>query len=234
MFRMMRRDWQFRRAVLPLGAMLLFVLPAILRTALEKSPFNGAPVAVGLLPELLPLGVFLMVSVLAYSDHFRGAWVFATASRDGRRGFVRGVYWSLWLPFLALPFGAMAVVFSRTWGIIDATLFAAYGLSVASALLAVQMFFVEGLPFARPPRPERLHILLPFLLLGPIVLGIAWFVQGRFIFHSRVITLAASVMCATAAVVIARLTLAGLDARVHAELEQQGGVPARMLERTVQ
>lgn len=220
MFRMMRRDWQFRRAVLPLGAMSLFVLPAILRTAIEKSPFNGAPVAVGLLPELLPFGVFLMVAVLAYSDHFRGAWVFATASRDGRRGFVRGVYWSLWLPFLAAPFAVMAVVFSWYWGIIDATLFAAYGLSVASSLLAVQMFFVEGLPFARPPRPERAHMMLPFVLLGPIVLGIAWFVQGRFIFNSRVITLVASVVFAAVAIAIARSTLAVLDAKVGAELER--------------
>ena len=137
--------------------------------------------------------------VIAYSDYYRSSWIFSTTSAVGLRGFVRGIYWSLWLPFLALPFGVAMIIFAPRWGLPDAALFAGYGLALASLLFSLQLLLVEGLPFTIAPRAERQHLLIGFILFGPLAAGIAWVVQGQFIFRSRLTTAIAAMIFAWAA-----------------------------------
>ena len=107
----------------------------------------------------MPVGLsFVTLSIclmLAYSDHYRGRWIFVITPAIGLRGFLRGVYWSIWLPFLALPFGVAMIIFTPRWGLADAALFAGYGLAVASLLFGLQLLLVEALPFTSAPKAER-------------------------------------------------------------------------------
>lgn len=228
--RMMRRDWQFRRAAMQSVLFLLVAGPAVVLSGRATSPFDAdsrMPL-IGLLPELLPFLTFGICSLLAYSDHHRAAWIFGGMTDDARRNFVRGVYWSLWLPFVATPFVACAVFFSWHWGAFDATLFAAYGLAVASCLFGLQVLLIEGLPFGSPPKPERPFTLLPLILFGPVVIGVAWFVQGRFIFHSRLTTAVAAVLFAVCAVLVGQFALRMLYVKIHRDIERQSGGAVEM------
>jgi hypothetical protein len=221
---MMRRDWQFRRAAVQL--LMLFVLagPAVILSARRASPFGDRrPAFIGILPELLSLLTLGLVQLLPYSDHYRARWVFALA--PARERYVRGIYWSFWLPFVAVPFAAVAIGYAGYWGVRDAALFAVYGLAVSSLLLAAQLFFVEGLPFGSPPRAERAYTLLPFVLFGPVVIGITWVLQAHVLFRSRWRTLAATMVVGALAVLTARLTLRILSDRVRSELAPQPGAP---------
>ncbi len=229
---MMRRDWQFRRAAMQSGLLLLFGGPAVILSGRGTPPFGADRLPlVGLLPEFLPLFTLAICSQLAFSDHFRARWIFATAPTVGRQGYVRGIYWALWLPFVALPFAAVLCFFGYYWGPGDAALFTVYGLAVASLLLAAQLLFVDGLPFGRPPQAERSFVLLPFLIFGPVVIGIAWILQGQFIFRSRWTTGLATVVFAALAVALGRFSLRVLDGRVRRDLNGQTGAATGLVGR---
>lgn len=228
---MMRRDWQFRRGVIPVAVPLFVMAPIMLRTGVGAAPFGpGRFSVVGLLPVLLTIVTLVICLVISYSDHYRGAWIFVVAPKIGMRGFVRGVYWSLWLPFLALPFVVVMMVFSAYWGVVDAALFTAYGLAVASFLLSLQVLVVDALPFTSAPSAERAAGIVSFILFGPIAGGIAWVLQAQFIFRSRWTTAVAALVFAWAAKVTADYTLRLLDVKARHALGRQGGGPAEMFE----
>jgi hypothetical protein len=228
---MMRRDWQFRRAMTQSLVTLLLYVPIIARSLRGPSPFVGAtPSAIGLAPEILSLVTFMACMVLAYSDHFRASWIFLLAPRDGVRAFVRGVYWSLWLPFAAVPLLLTFPAFAWRWGLADAALFTAYGLAVTAFLLAPQLFVVEGLPFGCPPKADRTHMMLPMILFGPVVLLIGWVLQWHFLFRSRALTAIAAVLFAFGAVLVARQSLRLLESRADRSLARLAGGPAGMFE----
>jgi hypothetical protein len=228
---MMRRDWQFRRGLIPLAVPVLLMLPALLRTATGTSPFGaGRFSAIGLLPVLLSVVTLVMCQVLSYSDHYRGAWIFVITPASGLRGFVRGVYWSIWLPFLALPFAVVMTICSVYWGIADAALFAAYGLAFSSLMFGLQLLLLEALPFTCPPSAERSAAIVSFIMFGPVAAGIAWVLQAYFIFRSRLTTMLAAVVFAWAAKVTAEYMLRLLDSKARHALGRQGGGPAEMFE----
>ena len=191
----------------------------MMRTGVDVAPFGAGRFSViGLLPVVLSLVTLAICQMLAYSDHYRGAWVFVITPKIGLRGFVRGVYWSLWLPFLALPFGVVMIVFSAYWGVADAALFAGYGLAVASVMFGLQLMLVESLPFTSAPSAERSAALVSFIMFGPVAAGIAWVVQGQFIFRSRWTTALAALVFAWAAKVTAEYSLRLLEIKAHHSL----------------
>jgi hypothetical protein len=215
--RMMRRDWQFRRAIVQFGVAIVVFVPAIVVSGRDVSPFAADRLPpIGLLPTVLPLFTLAVCGILSYSDHYKGAWIFETMPLTALRQFIGGVYWSLWLPFLGAPFAAALLFFAPYWGLRDSALFVAYGVAVASFLFALQLLLVEGLPFSSPPRADRAAGLVPFVLFGPVASGIAWVVQGMFLFRHRWITAGAAAVFAWAAVVTARYTLRELRTRVEA------------------
>ncbi|MCC7009942.1 MAG: hypothetical protein IT184_14140 [Acidobacteria bacterium] len=192
--RMMRRDWQFRRAAAPLVLVAFMFVPTVVMSGRQGSPFVPAGFRVaGLLPEIVSLCSLMVCMVVAFSDHFRASWVFATAPAPALLAFARGIYWALWLPCVAMPLVGSGVYFARDWGPIDAALFTAYGLAVASLLLALQIFLVEALPFGAAPKAERPLMMLPFLVFGPVVFGVGWALQSG-IYRSRLVTVLAALL----------------------------------------
>jgi hypothetical protein len=228
---MMRRDWQFRRGVIPLAVPLLLMVPLMLRTGVGPSPFGaGRFSGVGFLPVLLSVITLVICQVLSYSDHYRGAWIFVITPTIGLRGFVRGMYWSIWLPFLAAPFVAVMIICSVPWGVPDAALFTAYGLAVASLMFGLQLLLVDTLPFTSAPSAERSAAIVSFILFGPVAAAIVWVLQAQFIFRSRWATAVAMVVFAWAAKVTTQHNLQMLDVKASHALERQGGGPAEMFE----
>jgi hypothetical protein len=226
--RQMRRDWQFRHAMMQ-ALMLVVVVPALVISGRAATPFHATqPRLIGALPELLPLFTLMVCTVLSYSDQHRGAWVFLTVPRPALRVYAAGVLWTLWALFIVLPLAAALPLFTWYWGVRDAALFVAYSISAGSWLLTLQFALVEGLPFGSPPRSERTAAVLPGLIFGPVVIGIGFLLQWKFIFQSRWLTLGAMVVLAGLAVATARLTLALVNGRIDDDLVRLAGRPRDM------
>jgi hypothetical protein len=230
-WRLMRRDWQFRRAAAQIVLPVMVFAPAVMLSGRDVSPFdaNKLPV-VGILPELIPLITLAICLVLSYSDHYKGVWVFATAPAPGMHGYVRGVYWSIWVPFLGVPFVAVFVFFAASWGLLDAALFAAYGVAVASLLFGLQLLLVEGAPFGSAPRADRAHTMMPLILFGPVAIGIGWLLQAHFIFRNRLITVVATMVFAWGAKLAGQYCIRQLETRMHGDLLRQSDQPSRMFQ----
>ncbi|HVT47392.1 MAG TPA: hypothetical protein VHD57_06360 [Vicinamibacterales bacterium] len=229
--RMMASDWQFRRAALQFTLVAVIGAPAIVLSGRTASPFEPDRLSlIGLLPEFLPFFTMMVCSLLAYSDHYRGAWIFATATDAGRRGYVRGIYWSICLLFLAVPLAAATIFYAPYWGPRDALLFGAYGLAVASLLLGAQLLLIDGLPFGHPPRPARTYGLMAVIMFGPVVLGIAWIAQGWLIYRSRWGVVAATAVFTCVAVVVVRYGLRELAMKIGRDLARMGGASQGMFE----
>jgi hypothetical protein len=231
LMRMMAGDWQFRRAAMQFGMLAFIGLPAILLSSRAASPFGpGRLSLVGLLPEFLPFFTMMICSLLAYSDQYRGAWIFQTVPDAGLRGYARGIYWSIWLVFLVVPLVAASVFYAPYWGLLDAALFGAFGLAVASLLLGTQLLLIDGLPFGHPAKPERTYMLMAAIIFGPIVIGIAWIVQSRFIYLSRWATAAAAVVFTGVAVIVVRYGLRALNVKIRSDLARVGGASLGMFD----
>jgi hypothetical protein len=217
---MMRRDWQFRRGIIPIAVPLFVMLPLMLRAGVDDlAPFGAGRFSIfGFLPIVLCLITLGICQILAFSDHYRGAWIFVIAPAAGLRGFVRGVYWSIWLPFLAMPFVIVMIVFSAEWGVQDAALFSAYALAVASLLFGLQLLIVDTLPFTSAPSAERSAAIVSFIMFGPIAAGIAWVLQAQFIFRSRLTTALATVVFAWIAKTTAQHNLRLLEIKARHNL----------------
>jgi hypothetical protein len=226
--RVMRRDWQFRRAIVPMVPLLLVIVVPLAISGRIRSPFAGPMTGVGLLPEIIPFVTLSVCIALSYSDHFRGAWIFTTAPGGGLHVFVRGVYLAVWLPFIAVPLTVCFTYFLWHWGLVDAALFTAYGLAVASFLFGLQLFLIETLPFSHAPRADRPAVMLPVIMFGPVAMAVAWFLQGLVLFPHRWLTLAATTVFAGLAVVIARNGLRQLETRIESTLAALGGGPQQM------
>jgi len=223
---MMWRDWQFRRGMLQIVPLFIVLIGVIFRGR-EVPPFGGTSSPAGVLPELIPLITLTACLALPFSDHHRGAWIFLTSPFASLRAFVRGVYWSLWLPFIALPFAALVPLLAWYWGLADAVLFGAYSLAVGSWLLGLQLLLLQGLPFSNPPKPERVSV-VPFIVFGPIAVGLGFVLQWLFVFRSRPITAVATLVLILAAVVTTRLTLARVEVNVRHNLDRLSAGPTGM------
>jgi hypothetical protein len=67
-----------------------------------------------------------------------------------------------------------------------------------------------------------MYMLVATILFGPIVIGIAWVVQSRFIYEQRSRTLAATVVFAAAALVAGRYGIRTVDTTMRRQLSQAG------------
>jgi ABC-2 type transport system permease protein len=213
-YSMVRTDWQFRRTVvLMLVQFLLIPLIGIVR-GLGHSPFApGPPTAVHFLPHISGLAGLSICTMLTYSDQYKAAWIFLTAPLDGIQSFVRGIFWALWIPFTIVPL-LLVPLFIWSWGLIDGLLFAAYCVAVGSFYLSVELFLLDGLPFANPPRQGAGMLAAPLIagaLIGAaIIVGLQWL----FIFQSRLVTFAAGLAFAGGAYLIAKVSLGNLQTNV--------------------
>jgi hypothetical protein len=216
---MARTDWQFRRAVYP-GLIQFLILPLIglARAGLGQSPFRpGPPTVAQFLPHIGGLMGLLFCYAIRYSDQHRAAWILLTFPADNFRSFVRGVFWAMWFPLNALSVLAAPFIMWY-WGIADAALFIVYSIAVGSFYLSLEIFMIDGLPFANPPERMKGSMAAPLVvaaLIGAlIIVGLQWI----FIFQSRFVTAGAILVFIGAAYVIAKTSLRYLEVNVQHNL----------------
>jgi hypothetical protein len=155
-YAMARTDWQFRRMVYPMMFQLVLLpLLGFARAGLGHSPFQpGSPTLTSVLPHIAGLMGFMICFAMSYSNQHRAAWIFLTFPLDGIRSFVRGIYWALWIPLSAVPL-SLSPFFAWRWGLADAALFTIYCLAVESFYLSLELFVINGVPFANPPEAMK-------------------------------------------------------------------------------
>jgi hypothetical protein len=220
-FGMVRTDWQFRRAVYPPLIQFTFLpLLGLLRSGFGISPFaSGRPTMAHILPHIGGILGLLFCSAIGVSNQHRAAWIFLTFPYDGIRSFVKGVFWSLWLPMSIVPL-LFAPFWVWRWGVADAALFAAYCLAVGSMYLSIELFLIDGLPFANPPENLKASLTGPLILAALIGALIIVGLQWLFIFQSRFVTAGAVLVFGGGAYVVTQTSLRYVETNVMHNLHR--------------
>jgi len=141
-----------------------------------------------------------MCTLLPFSEHYKGAWVFLLAPSRAFEGVARGVFAWMWLKLIVLPHAILFLVFAWRWGAaLDSALFTAFSLAVASVYLGLEMRTIEGMPFTQQPVASRGSHIFPILMMAGIVIGAAVALQYYVLFHSRTtVAIAVAVLGVTA------------------------------------
>jgi hypothetical protein len=195
--RMMVRDWQFRRQLIPLIPMAIMSVGAI-AGGLRTSPFSGKFTTAHLLPHTLGAVLFVACIGLAHGSDFKGSWIFLTVPDSTFRGFARGVYAQLLTAAILIPNLIVLGLLAWAWGPVDALLFVAFSVAIASLYLALELRLVEGVPFGKPVDTSRGMTLMPLMMAGGVAIGIMVGLQHFLLFHSRPLVLAATVLAGAA------------------------------------
>jgi hypothetical protein len=223
LYTMARTDWQFRRSAYP-ALIQIIILPLLgfVRGGLGHSPFiAGSPTVAHFLPHFSGMVGLLFCFAITSSDQYRAAWIFLTFPEDAIRSFVRGIFFALWLPINAVTFVIAPVLIWR-WGLADGALFTLYSLAVGSFYLSLQLFMIDGLPFANPPQSMKGSMIAPLVIAGLIGALILVGLQWLFIFQSRFVTAGAILVFSGGAYVIARTSLPYLETNVRHNLHRIG------------
>jgi hypothetical protein len=220
--RMMFRDWQFRRQLIPLLPAAITPVLALFR-GLRPSPFSGSFSPLHLLPHALGALLFFVCTFLAHGSDYKAGWVFLTVPGSTFRGFVRGVHALLWVAVILVPHLIVLGFLAWNWGPADALLFIAFSLAIASLYLALELRLVEGVPFGKPVATQQGMVLLPLMMGGGMVIAIMVAVQHFLLFHSRPLVLAVTLLAAAAAYFLARgsLHIFEVSIRYHLGLVSQ-------------
>jgi len=217
--RMIRRDWQFRRQLLPLlpsvGALL-----AISWRHLPSSPFSREFTGAHVVPHFFGMILFVICPLIVYGSDFKGTWLFLLAPAGAFRGFTRGLYAFLWLRLVVTPHLILLALAMWAWGPVEGLLYAAYSLAAASVYLGLEIRLIEGVPFSRQPQPTRQNFLLPLMILGGMVMAIAVAVQYYVIFRYTIAVPAATVVFGIAAWLITRRSLDTVETNIRYDLNQ--------------
>lgn len=161
------RDWQFRRVFLSgsVGIALLFVVGVGRRFVESPLAAGSRSSPLAFLPLVLGILMLNASTALAFTDRPRAKWIFHSAPARGLRGIVRGTYWGMWRPLVALPHMLLFIAGAAAWGVRDAILFSTYSLAVTSLYLGAGLWLADGLPFSKPPDPARGRALVPVMFM---------------------------------------------------------------------
>jgi hypothetical protein len=216
--RMMFRDWQFRRQMIPM--LPAASLPVLLLFDSRATPFSGAFTPMHLLPHALGAMLFFVCTVLAFGSDYKGAWIFLSVPGSTFHGFVRGVHAFLWIAAILIPHLIVLGFLARIWGPADALLFIVFSLAIASVYLALSLRMVEGVPFGKPVDTSRGAVLMPLMMAGGLVIAIVVAVQHFLLFHSRPLVLAVTLLAAVAAYFLTRSSLHTFEVSIRYNLGQ--------------
>ena len=214
--RMMLRDWQFRRQMIPLIPMALVPIVTAAQ-GMRTSPFSGKFTAMHLFPHAFGITFYVICSVLVFGSDYKGAWLFLLAPAGAFHGFARGVYARL-LTVIAAPHVLLLAVLAWYWGIRDAALFTPFSAAVAAVYLGLELRLIEGMPFSRQPEAGRDAFALPMMLLGGTVMGIAVGLQYLLIFRSPAAVVAVTAALAGTAWFVTRGSLETFEVAIRFHL----------------
>ena len=215
--RMMFRDWQFRRQLLPL--LPAAIMPVVLIfSGSRATPFSGRFTPVHFLPHALGAILFFVCTILAHGSDYKGAWIFLTVPVSTFHGFVRGVHALLWTAVILIPNLIVLPFLAWNWGPADALLFIAFSLAIASVYLALELRLVEGVPFGRPVDTSRGAVLMPLMMGGGLVIAMVVALQHFLLFHSRPLVLAVTLLAAGAVYFLTRSSLDTFEVSIRYHL----------------
>jgi hypothetical protein len=124
----------------------------------------------------------------------------------------------LWIAAILLPHLVVLVVLIRNWGPVDALLFVAFSLAIASIYLALDLRMVEGVPFGKPVDTSRGAVLMPVMMAGGVAIAIIVAIQHFLLFHSRPLVLAVTLLAAAAAWFLTRSSLHTFEVSIRYNL----------------
>jgi len=204
--RMLRRDWQFRRQMIPMLPAVVWV-SYMAASGWRTSPFSGTFTVMHVAPHLFGMLFFVICPLLVYGSDYKGSWLFLLAPGGAIEPFARGIYAWLWLRIVVTPHIVLLAAAVWVWGIRDAALFTAYSAAVASLYLGLELRLIDGVPFSKPPKPSGQAILFPIMMGGGIVAAGAVAVQHFLLFRSPAAVLVTAVALSAGAYAATRSSL---------------------------
>jgi hypothetical protein len=217
--KMAARDWHFRRQVYPM--VLYIIIFAVITGGVKGiaiSPFIVQQLSPAfLLPHLVGFALLMVCSMISYSDEYQGAWLFSTVPMRALKSYVRGIYWSLWIPAVGLTHFLTLVLCGFFWGAKHIALFIFFSASLCSLYLSLELLLIKKLPFTSQPKPVRDASLTPSLLLATalmlILLGLQWL-----LFRRQDYTLVAGLLFGLMAYGFTWIALRGMEGRIRSHL----------------
>jgi hypothetical protein len=151
MRRLMLRDWEFTRQAVKMlpaagGATLLLIG--------GSSPFSGMS-ALHFAPHAWGFLFMVLAGVIPLGGQRKTVWLFQLLPDRVFNPFVRGMFLSIWIPFVVLPHLIAVIFHSVTWGPTEALVFSAYSLAITTLYLSLDFKKIGGLPFTKPRKPEK-------------------------------------------------------------------------------
>ena len=216
--RMTRRDYQFRRQVIPMVFVVFISVVPMVVSSWRTDPFSGRFTVVHLLPHMLGFVLFFVCSVLAYGSDFKGTWIFLLAPVQAFGRFARGVWAALWIQVVVVPHVVMFVFLAWPWGVWHAGLFVAYSAAASSTYLALELRLIESAPFSSQVDATRGAVQMPLMIVGGIAVAAAVGLQYFLIFRSPAVVAAVTVVVGAAAYFLTRWSLEALAASIRFHL----------------
>jgi hypothetical protein len=214
--RMIVRDYQFRRQMIP--AIAVLVLPLVLVVeGWRITPFSSRFTTLHILPHAFGVVLFMICGILVYGNDHKGVWVFLLAPGGTLGPFARGVYAWLWLHLAVIPHVVLLFVLAWSWGIRDAGLFVAYSLAVVSTYLGLELRLIDGLPFGKPAE-NRSPFFMGIMFLGGFVMALAVGLQYFLVFHSRAVVLVTTLGLGSVAYFATRASLLVFEGSIRFHL----------------
>ncbi len=216
--RMMLRDWQFRRQVVPMLVPALAGLGSMFASGWPADPFSGRFAPIHLLPHILGVLLLFVCILLPYGNDYRGAWIFLLAPSRAFEGFARGIYASLWIEVVVIPHLILLPLVAWPWGMRHTVLFVAYSIVIASSYLALGLRLIREIPFSKQADATRTAFMLPAMIMGGAGVAIAVGLQYFLVFRSAAVVALTIVALGIAAYVMTRASMGALAASLRYHL----------------
>src|SRR5262245_51528717 len=154
---MMMRDWQFRRELLSIIRLFIFIGAGLVNAVVSQSPSPCAACfsPAHLLPHIIGMAMLAMCRFLQYGTDYKGIWLFLVVPDRALSRFAQGVHASLWLTFVVIPQLLLVGLFIWRWGLLDAALFVIYSAAAVTIYLAFGLMSIDGGPSGKQPNPSR-------------------------------------------------------------------------------
>jgi hypothetical protein len=202
----MRRDWAFRRQILPMIPVSISPLIALV-SGVRTDPFSGNFTPMHFVPHVFGIILFTICVAMVYGNDYKGAWVFLLTPSQTFDGFARGVHSLLWIWVIGIPHLVLAGPLAWHWGIAHALVFLAFSMAVGSFYLGLELRLIGGVPFSQQPVTSRGVYFMGIMLLGGLCVAIAVGLQYALLFRSVAVVLLVSAALAGAAWVVTRASL---------------------------
>jgi hypothetical protein len=229
---MLRRDWNFRRQVIPL-VLPFFIAPmAAVIGSIRKSPFVTGSFTIRdfsmmhLFPHFLGLILAVVCMLVPYTAEPKGASVFVNLPIGKLRPFVRGIYSSLWMP-LAILHLFLLVPCIWFWGPIQSVLFICFSVALTSIYAGLAILLVDGFPFGNAFKPSMAKG-IPLIYLAAAIPILFFAAIQWLVFHSAFLVLVSATVLALLGYAIAHFSLGRLENAVRVNLTQLGFLPTEM------